>query len=363
MTPPHTGASTSRLLAFWDEPSFAIGAVEFLSIDVAIAAMARGDWSAFERRLAEGLACAAHADARGSGPTADAIDAAGTAFRYDRDLISATEMNDWLERLGLSLDEWSNYLKRTLLRHGLRDTVEDVLDSYQPSAAVLTQASFVEGVCSGSFDAFAENFAGRAALIGDLLALTAPGLEPSTASDAAASQLVHAHAHWLSNRPAGDAVARARRILAIESAYDAAVTRLLGEVSLSETVDRHRMDWRLIETDTVVFSTEHAAREAILCIRDEQLSLQHVASLARRTAERRRRFADTIGAADRLLTADPGSLVGPEVVDDGFEVTRLVGCTWPSLDDPRVAERARAAAVEAAVQQAVRERVTRRPGG
>jgi hypothetical protein len=363
LTPPHTGASTSRLLAFWDEPSFAIGAVEFLSIDVAIAAMARGDWSAFERGLTEGLACAAHADASGSGPTADAIDAAGTAFRYDRDLISATEMNEWLDGLGLSLEEWSTYLKRTLLRRELRDAVEDVLDSYQPSAAALIQASFVEGVCSGSFHSFAEKFAGRAALIGDLLARTASGSEPSPASDAAAHQLVHAHAHWLSSRPAGDAVARARRILAIESAYNAAVVHLLGEASLPEIVHRHRMDWRLIETDTVVFSTEHAAREAILCIRDEQLSLQHVASLARRTAERRCRFADTIDAADRMLTADPGSLMGPEAVDDGFEVTRLVGCTWPSLDDPRIAERARAAAVEAAVQEAVRERVTRRAGG
>jgi len=154
-------------------------------------------------------------------------------------------------------------------------------------------------------------------------------------------------------------------VLAIEAAYDAAVTRLIGETPLAGVVARHRMDWRLVETETVVFPTEHAAREAILCMTDEHLSLQDVADLSHRTAERRIQFADAIDTdwSDRLLSAGVGSVVGPVGTGAGFEVARLVGRTLPVLDDPRVAERARAAAVDAAVRQAVRDRVTRRPVG
>jgi hypothetical protein len=346
---------------------FAIGVVDFRFIDVVLAAMARGDWSAFERRLAEGLAGVAHARARRSGPTAEALEAAGTAFRYDRDLISAADMNDWLARSRLSLDDWSNYLARDLLRHALCGSIDDVLDGHPPSAGELIDAAFAEGVCSGSFDAMADGLAGRAALAGDRVALAGDRVALAASSPeallpfaAAATELVHTNAHWLSIRPAGDTVALARRVLAIEAAYDAAVTRLVSEASLPEIVDRHRMEWRIIDTDTVVFPTEHAAREAMLCITDEQLSLQHVASLSRRTADRRSRFADTIDPADRLLSADLGTLVGPEAVAGGFAVTCLVGRTVPSLADPRIAERARLTAVDAAVRDAVRERVTGR---
>ena len=310
--------------------------------------------------LAEGLAGAAHARATRSGPKADVLEAAGTAFRYDRELISAADMNAWLEQSQLTVDDWSDYLTRRLLRRNLADTLDEVLDQHQPSAADLIRTAFAEGVCSGAFLAFENQFAGRAALAGDQLAGPLSPSDPASASEAA--QLVHTNAHWLSMWPADDAVARARRVLAMDALYQSEAARLLADASLAAVVDRHRMEWRLIDTDTVVFTTEHAAREAILCITDEKLSVQHVASLARRTAVRQSRFADEIDAADRLLSADPGSLLGPDIVDGGFAVTHLVGLTWPSLDDPRVADWAQRAVVDAAVQLAVRERVTRRAG-
>ena len=55
----------SRLSILWDESVFAVADTEYQWIDVAPAAMARGDWSAFERRLEGGLACAAHAEHEG----------------------------------------------------------------------------------------------------------------------------------------------------------------------------------------------------------------------------------------------------------------------------------------------------------
>jgi len=46
-------------VGFWGQRVFSIDGREFAWVDVVFAAMAHGEWSAFERRLAEGLACAA----------------------------------------------------------------------------------------------------------------------------------------------------------------------------------------------------------------------------------------------------------------------------------------------------------------
>ena len=350
----------SRLKRCWSRPAFVVGGVRFQAVDCALAAMLRGDWSKFERQLAEGLAGAAHAVAHRSGPAPEAIEAAGTAFRYDRDLISAEEMNAWLERSEISVDEWTGYLRRDLLRQTLRDSIDDVIDRHQPTARHLIDTAVAEGVCSRSFDAFEAAFAGRAALVGDVRAHVAPPDE-ATPSGGAAAQLVHTYPHWLSMLPAADTLARAQRVVAIEAAYDAAVERLFSQTPLTEVVHSHRMEWRLIEIDTVTFATESAGREAVLCMTDEGLSLHDVASLSGGTVERRLHFADEFDAdmSDGLLSVDVGGLVGPTAGAGGFEVTRVVRCTPPSAEDPRVAERARHVVTEAAIRVAVRERVTR----
>jgi hypothetical protein len=354
VAPPGTHkASNSGLLAYFDRPAFSIGGVEFLSIDVALSAMARGDWSRFERQLAEGLACAAYAAATGKGPIADAIETAGNAFRYDRELIAAAEITAWLDGWGLSLEEWTGYLARSLLRDALHDSIDDVLEGHEPSTARLIEAALAEGSCSGLFDTFESSFAGRGALAHD--GARDEALDSAVATNAAA--MVHANAHWLSIRPSADTLARAQRVLAIEAAYAARVAILLADAPLSAIVDRHRLEWQRITTDTVMFPSEHAAHEAMLCMTHERMSLPDVAALARRTVERHERFADALDPSDPRLSTDVGAILGPAAVAGQFEVTRIASRIWPSPDDPRIAERAGRAVVDAAVQLAVRERV------
>src|SRR5262245_54125741 len=118
--------------SFWDRTVFSIDGVQFSWLDVALAAMTRGEWSAFERRLAEGLACAARADAENASPADEAIDEAATAFRYDRDLIAAADVTAWLDGVDLSADEWTDYLRRELLRRQWAGELDDVLDHFAP---------------------------------------------------------------------------------------------------------------------------------------------------------------------------------------------------------------------------------------
>src|SRR5258706_122150 len=115
------------LASFWDRHAFSVRHVDFVWLDVALAAMARGQWPAFERRLAEGLACAARADLEDAAPSQDAIDVAATAFRYDRDLISVADVDAWLERAGLTADEWIAFLQRDLLRERWSTQLDELL--------------------------------------------------------------------------------------------------------------------------------------------------------------------------------------------------------------------------------------------
>jgi hypothetical protein len=62
---PHAPTSASGhglpLSSFWQQHAFTLGGIDFLQIDVALAAMVFGEWARFEKRLAEGLACDARA--------------------------------------------------------------------------------------------------------------------------------------------------------------------------------------------------------------------------------------------------------------------------------------------------------------
>jgi hypothetical protein len=347
--------------SFWDRYAFSVGGVDFSSIDVIVAAMVRGEWPAFERRLAEGLACAARADAEEASPPDDAIDEAATAYRYERDLISASDVTTWLDRVELSADEWTDYLRRDVLRRQWADELDDALDRFAPSARDLWGAVAAEGICSGAFDTFQQTLAGRVALVFQTDAAQFRHLCDGDAPiDAAVERLVHTHAHWLSKQPAGDAVARMSRVSRLDDAFSTIAERIASNGRLAEIVSDNRLDWISLELDTISFETEAAAREAILCVRADGLSLYDVAALSRGAVDRTTVTLDAIDSQHRekLLAAEPGSVLGPLAVDGRFDVAALVNRTAPGLDDPAVAARARALAIDLAQRRATRDHVT-----
>jgi hypothetical protein len=337
---------------------FTVGDTDYQWIDVALAAMARGDWPAFERRLEEGLACQAQAARDGTTPSADGLESAANDFRYERELIAAAEINAWLERFDLSVDDWMSYLARDVLRVKHLPTLDDLIDRHPPSRADLESAAYVEGICSGIFDEFDAALAARAAL-------AATVDDDATAEDdrfePLAERIARANERWLSSRPPDDTLARLDRILRIESRYAEVASALASPPSLADVVQAHRLDWQQVEIDTVSFATDHAAREAMLCVTIDRLSLHEVAALSRQSAERRTWFHDEIDSdlRDRLIAVEPGAVLGPIAVNGHFDVTSMVRRTLPSVTDPRVAERAREVVVDAAVRRAVLDRVVR----
>jgi len=363
----HLPASASGhslpLSAFWQQHAFTLGGIDFLQIDVALAAMVFGDWARFEKRLAEGLACATRASVESLPVPASAVDEAAVAFRYERDLISGTDITAWLERGGFSPDAWMAYITRNVLRQTWSDALEDILDRHGPSPRQLQSAALTEGICSRLFDEFEQAFAGRAATAFDMdaTAFESRALRSASHTDAAA-RLARQHAHWLEGRPASDTLARLRVVLEIRDLYCAAADTLVTEAALQEIIDANHLEWVVIDADTLSFADESAAREAILCVSEDRLSLSDIAELSRHSLIRTHGFLDDVAPEQRhrLLAAEPGRVIGPLPVDGRYHVTMVTGRGVPTLDDAHVARRARTMFLDQIAHRAAREHVSRR---
>jgi len=90
--------------------------------------MLRGEWRMFERRFVEGLSClaAVDADPQAAWPDDRQIEEAAHTFRYERDLVASDEIISWLDRAGLTVDAWTDYLVRCLLHDRWGDRLHDL---------------------------------------------------------------------------------------------------------------------------------------------------------------------------------------------------------------------------------------------
>jgi hypothetical protein len=318
--------------------------------------MLRGDWAPFERRLSEGLACLARAKAEGSELSAAALEEAATAFRYEHDLIAATDVNAWLERSGLAVDDWMAFLARDLLRQRWHDSLDDTLDRFPPSTLGVMAAALAEGVCSAAFDGFEDAFAARVALVAAAESLTTTSVDTGEVARTART-----YAHWFAGLAADEACARLTRAMTIERQYAAAADAVAAHASLQEVVEQHHLQWQQVELDTMQFPTENGAREAVLCVTVDHLSLHDVAALSRRVSERRLWFADELDPEHRdlILSVAPGGVLGPFAVNGHYEVSAVVRRAAPALSDKRVAARARQEAIAEATRRAMRQHISR----
>ena len=338
---------------FWAEPAFAAGGIEFLWIDVAIGAMVAGEWPHFERFLSEGLASTCRARAESVAASQEAADTAATEFRYDRDLIAGEDLGAWLEQHHLTTADWLGHFTRSLLRERYVHELDDTIDRFPPSTRQLHDAAIADGVCSGRFEGFLTSFSRRVAL-----ALTANDsiLQPAPADGLAdeARRLARRHGHWFDGRDAEDAHRRFLGALRVQRAFATIADTLTTPTALQPLLQARQMDWTRLTIESRGFSTTHAAREAILCVRIDGRSLDDVARLSRQSVRRTQVFLEDVPAAQRvaLLAAETGHVLGPFAGGDLFEVAVVIDQTPPALDDVHVEARARHAAIAEAAARA-----------
>jgi hypothetical protein len=361
---PHIPTSAAghslTLSAFWLQHAFSLGGIDFLQFDVALAAMVFGDWARFEKRLAEGLACATRASVENLPASTSAVEESAVAFRYERDLISGAEITAWLDRAGFSVDAWMAYITRDVLRQQWSDDLEDILDRYGPSPRQLEAAALPEGICSRLFDELEQAFEGRAAIVFDAEPSLFESRQLVSVQDAASARLARQHAHWLDGR--SDTAARLRLVFEIRDRYSAVADTLVTASALNDVIEANRLEWVVIDTDSLSFANESAAREALLCVSEDRLSLADIGELSRQQLIRSHGFLDDIAPEHRhrLLAAEPGRIIGPLLVDGRYHVTAVTNRAVPTLQDTHVARRARAMLLDQIAHRAAREHVRRR---
>jgi hypothetical protein len=354
----------SALQTFWNRYAFSVGGAGFIAIDGTLGAMVRGDWPAFELRLAQGLACTARADAEHLTSFDSAVEEAATAFRYERDLISGADVDDWLGRAGLSPEDWMAYITRDVLRREWAADLDEILDRYPSAHRDVAAAAVAEGICSGIFDSFERTLAAHAAIVFDRDpdAFAAALGAGSRNSGERGARVAHLHADWLAIRRE-DTAARLAMVVSLEDAAATLTDRLASPERLAAMLDANRLDWIQLDFETISFSTEAAAHEAVYCVKEDGMTLSEVAALSHQAVARRQALIDELGAdrRDVLVAAEVKQLIGPLRGDDAFDVIVVHGRTAPTLENPRIAVRAREAVVGTELLQAVRAHVSHRP--
>lgn len=299
--------------ARWSAPAFSVGDVLYTWADVAAFAQRDGRWARLVREVGEGLAC------ERAGHVADpaTVKQAATEFRYRHRLVSGEETEAWLRARGVDVADWMGYIRRSVLRAGCQAT------DGVPADTDVDALLWSTGRCGGLLDDFARALAERVA--------------------------VHV-------RVAGDVPTR------LEEA-DAAVERFRAEVVTVDAIEaviaaRH-LDWLRVAMEEAHFGTEGAAREAVLCVRDDGLDLNEVCDLAGARLVQRRCRLEECDAAMRplVLGARLGELLGPVPIEGGFVLARVESKIVPSSEDRDIRKRAGEVALAAAVRREVEERV------
>jgi hypothetical protein len=151
-----------------------------------------------------------------------------------------------------------------------------------------------------------------------------------------------------------DLEGRLGRLDVLHSAYHRFVSDITGDAAIRACLDEHLLSWTRLLCIELRFDTDEAAREAVLCLREDGMGAADVARLAGAGMSEVSLLLEEVDSSlsSVLIGAHPGDVLGP--LADGASAHRILVVTNrkpPSVDDPAVCHRARALIVAAAVER------------
>jgi hypothetical protein len=313
---------------------------EYTTRDAVDAAFFRGEIEGKWQNFLRHLAAEQRADELELELDESVISAAAEQFRYQHDLITAEETEAWLANRGLTLDDFSDYFARQYCTGAVHEGVCLHEIGYVCAGTELRKLFMAELILSGELEDLTVKLMWR-------LAARCAEEQPTPEAIAAEERKFW---HRMKIQPAqiancleelGRDSQWLNEMLMIESAYGNHCDRLL----VTEARQRELMSLRLqltrFEVELIELESRDAAKEALLCARQDGMSLEEVATDERYPY---RRAAFLLGelpddVQQKYLCASCGDVLEPMPHGDGFELCRIISKTEPQPNDPGVKSR------------------------
>ncbi|MEO7167747.1 MAG: hypothetical protein ABI787_12560 [Spartobacteria bacterium] len=278
----------------------------------------------------------------------DAIDLAAEQFRYEHDLITAEETENWLTTRGLTLSDFSAYFVRQYWATQMEEVTPEEMD-YFSATAELRELLTCDLLLSGELDRMAQRSSQRVA---SARAAEGRELEPELL---AAERAAFSERSGLSQTELGDWLGRLSRdaawfedSLAMEAIHRRDSAALLSQEAREREVAALRLPLTRFEVETIELDSLDAAREALLCAREDGMSMEEVAAEGRYPYRHPNLLLEEIpeDLQQKFLSVHAGDILEPIAHGDGFHLCRVVGKAEPDVADPVVQERAEARILE-----------------
>lgn len=321
---------------------FRVADREYCWEDVLHAGRFWGEWDRLRDRVGAAEALLEELDNEGNGLAEPALDAAAEEFRYARDLLTAEDLEGWLQRWDVSLEEWENYLRRCLVaRSG--ELTTDPVGGLRCSESVPSRAVWAEAACSGALTAWAERLAGRAALWDRWRE------EPAA----------QAEGHVDSRRQPEPELS-VRLLEAFETAYDWFAARRITAEAIAECVWRRRLDWVRLEGILLTFDAESQAREAAMLGREDGDPPEVVAAKSGASVQEGPFLLEDFepSVRDRLRSPLPNDWAGPFEAGGRFVLLFVRERVPPRPEHPDIRRRAERWLLEELTAREVSRRVS-----
>ena len=339
---------------------FAVEGETYCWRDVILSAVQRGDWHVVETRTRQGVASVRHAEASGIAVPAAALEAAGRAFRYAHDLVTAQSMEEWLEHHELSVQDWTAYLRRDLQRARWSADLDNLVARYPITDGEATPLTLVEAICSSELDSWSRVLARRAAAHAFVVANAKSTASPTAPSSV--EQLEPLHAVPLSvlwgDEPA-KLQATARRLQRLDESLSRFRAALLTERAVQDYVTSRQLDWVRFDCRVMAFPDEAMAAEAALLLREDGEGFTGVYQVAHTAPRAAQFYLDQIDDSmrDHFLGSRPGDLIGPVRIAGEYVLYQVEEKVLPTVRDADVRRRAEDGLMNNALGQQFEQRV------
>jgi hypothetical protein len=300
--------------------------------DLVLVGLFTGEWQRHEQLVRRGLALEHRRPER---PRAEEREQALAAFRYERRLIAAAELEAWLAERALGLADVDGVLCRAWLREQFPEG-----DGEPAAAACLAAVMRAETLCAGTLARCADVLrAWHAGSRSDAV----PAADPARVDDIATAAL--GAAAGLAALGAAEVRRRVVRLAALEAGYARFCAAAVSSGAIDARVAERRLEWTVVTGSELSFEHEGAARETRLRVLHDGEALAQVAGML--GVEPVWRAVELGGApaglGAELLAAREGDLVGPWSESARWRVLEIDGHFHPE-DAPGDGARARARA-------------------